>query len=300
MMQKIVPHLWFDTQAQEAAAFYTSIFPNSAIHGRTVLRNTPSGDAELVRFSLAGYAFSAISAGPYFQFNPSVSFMLNFDPARDPAAREHLDGLWHRLADGGTVLMPLDAYPFSRRYGWVQDRYGLSWQLILTDPQGEVRPFIVPSLLFVGAVCGRAEEAVDFYVSLFPNSAKGTVVHYGSDQPPNREGTLMFADFMLANQWFAAMDSAFEHAFAFNEAVSFMVYCETQEEMDRYWKALSAVPEAEQCGWIKDRFGLSWQIVPVEMETMLSQGTQEQIDRVVQALLPMKAIDVAALRKAYQ
>lgn len=299
MHQKIIPHLWFDKEAKEAAEFYNSAFPDSNITNITTLRDTPSGDCDIVSFELAGQPFMAISAGPLFKFNPSVSFIVNFDPSRDQNARENIDALWERLSENGTALMPLDQYPFSERYGWMQDKYGLSWQLILSNPTGEERPFIIPSLLFVGDVCGKAEEAVDFYLSVFKNSKKGLVARYGKDQMPNQEGTLMFADFMIENQWLAAMDSAHEHNFAFNEAVSFIVYCETQQEIDYYWEKLSVVPEAEQCGWLKDQYGLSWQIVPVDMGRMMSQGSQEQIARVTQAFLKMKKFDIAALQRAY-
>ncbi len=253
-MQKIIPHLWFDREAREAAEFYTSIFPDSRITHTTILHDTPSGDTDVVTFELAGYTFMAISAGPLFKLNPSISFFVNFDPSRDPNARRHLNEMWEKLAQGGTALMPLQEYPFSKHYGWIQDKYGLSWQLILTDPAGDERPFIVPSLLFVGKVAERAEEAINFYLSVFNDSKMGIIQRYGPGQEPDREGSVMYADFMLAGQWFAAMDSAYPHEFAFNEAISFLVNCEDQEEIDYYWYKLSAVPEAEQCGWLKDRF----------------------------------------------
>ncbi len=196
--------------------------------------------------------------------------------------------------------MPLDKYPFSEHYGWVQDKYGLTWQLILTNPEGEERPFIIPSLLFVGEVAGRAEEAINHYLSIFKNSKMGALARYGAGQEPDREGTVMYADFMLEGQWFAAMDSAREHHFAFNEAISFLVECDSQEEIDYYWERLSAVPEAEQCGWLKDRFGLSWQISPSDLGEMMENGTREQIDRVTQAFLPMKKFDIAELQRAYE
>jgi predicted 3-demethylubiquinone-9 3-methyltransferase (glyoxalase superfamily) len=151
--QKITPHLWFDKEAKEAAEFYTSIFPNSKITNVTTLRNTPSGDCDVVSFELSGQPFMAISAGPLFKFN---------------------------------------------------------------------------------------------------------------------------------------------------ESISFMVYCDTQEEIDYYWKKLSAVPEAEQCGWLKDKYGLSWQIVPTTMDEMMQNGTEEQIARVTQAFLKMKKFDLAELQKAYE
>lgn len=299
-MQKIVPHLWFDKEAKEAAQFYTSLFSNSEVTNTTTLHDTPSGDTDTVSFKLRGMPFMAISAGPLFKFNPALSFMVNFDPSREKDARENIDEVWKQLAQGGQILMPIQEYPFSKRYGWVQDKYGLSWQLILTDPEGEERPEIVPSLLFVGTVCGKAEEAIRFYRSVFKVAKMGALLRYGPDQAPDKEGTVMFADFKLLDTWLVAMDSAHQHDFAFNEAVSFIVYCENQKEIDDYWEKLSAVPEAEQCGWLKDQYGLSWQIVPTLMDEVMSNGTREQIDRVTQAFLPMKKLDIAALMRAYE
>ncbi|WP_274654369.1 VOC family protein [Paenibacillus humicola] len=299
-IQTIVPHLWYDKEANEAAEFYTSLFPDSAITNRTTLRDTPSGDSDLVSFELWGQKFMAISAGPFFKFNPSVSFIVHFDPSRDKDASEHINQVWNKLSEGGTALMPLDKYPFSERYGWIQDKYGLSWQLIVTDPEGEERPAIMPSLMFTGDKCGQAEEAIHFYSSVFQNSKQGLMARYPQGMEPDREGTVMFSDFMLENQWFAAMDSAREHSFSFNEAVSFMVYCDNQKEMDYYWDKLSAVPEAEQCGWLKDRFGLSWQIAPSEMDEMMGKGTPEQIARVTKAFLKMKKLDLAELQRAFK
>jgi predicted 3-demethylubiquinone-9 3-methyltransferase (glyoxalase superfamily) len=298
-MQKIIPHLWYDKEAKEAAEFYCSLFPDSRITNITALHDTPSGDTDVVSFQLSGQSFMAISAGPLFKFNPSISFILNFDPSKDEDSEKNLDKAWEKLSQGGTVLMPLDKYPFSERYGWLQDKYGLSWQLILSDPAGEERPFITPSLLFVGNVYGKAEEAINLYQSVFKNSRTGQVARYPGGMEPDKEGAVMFADFMLENQWFAAMDSAREHNYTFNEAISFMVNCDTQEEIDYYWHKLSDVPEAEQCGWLKDKFGLSWQISPSILGEMMNKGTREQIARVTQAFLPMKKFDIAELQKVY-
>ena len=134
--QRIVPHLWYDKEAKEAAAFYVSAFPDSNIIENTALSDTPSGETDVVTFELCGQGFMAISAGPYFKPNPSISFMVNFDPSRRQNAREALDSLWEKLSEEGTALMPLDRYPFSERYGWIADKYGVTWQLILTDPEG--------------------------------------------------------------------------------------------------------------------------------------------------------------------
>lgn len=307
-MQKIVPHLWFDKEAREAAEFYASAFPDSKINNISVIRDTPSGDCDVVAFQVWGQSFMSISAGPLFKLNPSVSFMVNFDPlffkgsaGRDKeAAREKLDTVWKNLSKGGTVLMPIDTYPFSERYGWIQDRFGVSWQLILTDPGGDPRPPIVPSLLFVNENVGRAEEAISFYLDVFRDSKMGAVFRYGANQMPDEEGTIMYADCMLENCWLAAMDSAQEHKFNFNEAISLMVYCDTQKEIDHYWGKLSAVPQAEQCGWLKDKFGLSWQIVPVRMDAMMDDKNPQRVKRVTEAFLKMKKFDLAELEKAYE
>jgi predicted 3-demethylubiquinone-9 3-methyltransferase (glyoxalase superfamily) len=298
--QKIVPHLWFDREAKEAASFYASVFPDSGITNVTTLHNTPSGDCDVVSFTVLGQQFMAISAGPVFKFNPSISFMVNFDPSPDTSAKMQIDAVWAKLAEGGKVLMPLDKYPFSERYGWVEDKYGLSWQLITTNPEGEKRPPLIPFFLFVGNVYGKAEEASDFYISVFKYSKRGLIARYPAGMEPDKEGAVMFTDFQLEGQGFAAMESARQHDFAFNEAISLMVYCNDQSEIDYYWEKLSAVPQAEMCGWLKDKYGLSWQIVPVDMDKMMQGSDPERAARVTQAFLKMKKFDLATLRRAYE
>lgn len=300
-MQKIIPHLWFNTQAKEAAEFYVSAFGgDSAITHASVLHNTPSGDCDVLSFTLQGYEFIAISAGPYFKFTPAISFMVNFDPSRDPNAREHLDALWAKLSDGGSPLMPLDTYPFSERYGWIADTYGVNWQLILTKPEGEPRPFIIPSLMFTGDNTGKADEAIDMYVSVFGNAKRGMTAEYPPGASPEPAAKIMFADFLLEGQWFAAMDSGHMHSFTFGEAVSLLVRCSDQAEIDRLWSKLSAVPGAEQCGWLKDRYGVSWQIAPENMQEMMASGDKEAVARVTKAFLQMKKFDLAELKRAYE
>jgi predicted 3-demethylubiquinone-9 3-methyltransferase (glyoxalase superfamily) len=289
--QKIVPHLWFDREAREAAEFYTSIFPNSSLLNVSTLNNTPSGSVEIVTFKLDGYTFMGISAGPMFKFNPSISFLVACETS------EEVDSLWEKLSDGGQALMELGEYPFSQRFGWVQDKYGLSWQVMHTA--GPVLQKITPHLMYVGDQAGKAEEAIQLYVSIFPNSGIGDIMRYGIGEEPEQEGTVRFAAFTLAGQAFSALDSALGHEFSFNEAISLMVYCDTQAEIDNYWYKLSAVPEAEQCGWLKDRYGLSWQIVPTGMDEMMRTSDQEQLARVTEAFLAMKKFDLAELERAY-
>ena len=182
----IVPHLWYDKEANEAAQFYAAVFPDSKITNVTTLHDTPSGDADLVSFELMGQKFMAINGGPYFKFNPSVSFFVNFDPFTSKDTSEKINEVWNKLSEGGTVFMPLDKYPFSEKYGWIQDKYGLSWQLILTDPEGEERPAIMPSLLFVGNQCGKAKEAIHYYLSVFKHSKQGHIARYPQGMEPEQ------------------------------------------------------------------------------------------------------------------
>jgi predicted 3-demethylubiquinone-9 3-methyltransferase (glyoxalase superfamily) len=293
-MQKITPHLWFDKEAKEAAEAYVSIFgKDSKIKHISRLDNTPSGSVDLVAFELLGQEFQAISAGPLFKFNPSVSFHVKCDTP------DEVDAIWERLSQGGTALMELGAYPFSERYGWVQDKYGLTWQLIYSGG-ADVKQRITPVIMFVGDVCGKAEEAINFWTSLFQGSKVDAVARFGKGEEPDQEGTLKYASFSLSSQEFVAMDSAHQHTFGFNEAISLIVHCNTQEEIDGYWNKLSAVPEAEQCGWLKDKYGFSWQIVPTAMDEMMRGGSMEQIARLTEAFLQMKKFDIESLKRAYQ
>ena len=292
-MPKITPHLWFDKEAVEATEFYAATFPDSKVTDVSTIRDTPSGDCDIVQFELFGQPFMAISAGPHFKFTPAVSFLVRC------SSTEQVDAYWSKLSEGGEALMALDSYPFSDRYGWTADRYGLSWQLML-DQRGEIDQTIVPSLLFVGDVCGKTEEALTHYTSVFPNSGIEHVDRYPEGSEPDSPGTVRHAYFALDGYKLAAMDSAHEHEFGFNEAISFMVECEDQDEIDHYWDRMSAVPESEQCGWIKDQWGVSWQIVPTALGEIMGQGTDEQRDRVTQAFLKMKKFDIAELRRAYE
>jgi predicted 3-demethylubiquinone-9 3-methyltransferase (glyoxalase superfamily) len=290
-MQKIVPHLWYDKEAKEAAMFYISIFEQSRLVDVSVIEDTPSGDSEIVSFELAGQQISAISAGPYFRFNPSISLMVACSCA------EEVDTKWKALREGGTELMPLGEYPFSKRYGWIQDRYGLSWQLMFAE-SGQMLQKITPNLLFSNDVCGRAEEAVRFYAEVFENSEVGMISRYGEGEAESPRAKVNYAAFKLCDMAFSAMDNAFDVTYKFNEAFSLMISCKDQKEIDYFWDRLSAVPEAEQCGWVKDKFGVSWQIVPSNLEEILSGGSKEEIQRITEAFLKMKKFDLAALEKA--
>lgn len=298
-MQKITPFLWFDDNAEEAMNFYTSIFENSKIgsvsrydQAGATASGRPEGSVMTASFHLNGQEFVALNGGPRFKFNPSISFFVIFETEAE------VDKLWQELREGGEVLMELQKYDWSVKYGWVQDKFGVSWQISLGRKE-DVGQFITPSLLFVGKQQGKAEEAVRFYTSVFKDSDIIGILRYnaGEEQP---EGTVKHAQFTLNGEVFMAMDSSLVHPFTFNEAISFVVNCEFQEEVDYFWEKLTEGGEESMCGWLKDKFGVSWQVVPTALGEMLVDKDTEKSQRVMKAMLQMKKIDIDVLKKAYQ
>lgn len=293
-MDRVVPYLWFDNEAKEAVSFYTSLFDDSAITLEQNLEGTPSGDnAQTFEFRLAGQLFGAINGGPYFKFNPSLSLSVTCDTT------EEIDRLWLRLKEGGQELMPLQKYPFSEYYGWVEDRFGLSWQLIFAEGNDYTQK-IMPQFMFSGPVTGKAEEAMAYYTDIFKDGEIGEVHQYNEGESNHPDAVISHANFKILDTELLIADNGNEVDYTFTEAFSLMVMCVTQAEIDYYWEKLSADPEAEQCGWLKDKFGVSWQIVPSNMNDLLSRGTRKQINAVTQAFLPMKKLDIEKLERAWE
>lgn len=294
-MQKISPFLWFDKEAREATEFYIAAFGNGSKIIRSLsLSDTPSGTAEVIYADLWGTEFGLMSAGPYFKISPAMSFIV---ACSSPA---EVDEIWAKLSPGGTDLMPLSSdYGFSARFGWLQDKFGVSWQVM--DMGGApITQRIVPKIMYIGANAGKAEEAMNFYVSIFPNSSVDDIMrHPGGSPMREKEGTVANGNFTLEGRKFAAMDSAYDHKFALTEGVSLLVTVDTQEEIDRYSDALSTVPEAEQCGWVKDKYGLSWQINPAQIEELLHNGDKRKVAVLMKAYLQMKRFNIAELQKVY-
>lgn len=291
-MQKIIPHFWYDKEAKEAASLYVSLFQDSKIENITTITDTPSGNCDMVSFKLSGQDFMAISGGPFFKLNPSISLFVVFDTETE------IEAVWDKLIDGGKALMPYDTYPWAKKYGWLQDRYGLSWQLSMSEHH-QLGQKITPLLMFTQDKAGKAEEAIEYYVSIFSDSKIEMMVPYEKGEG-DQEGFIKHARFALEEQHFMAMDTSGPHDFTFNEAISFVVNCDTQDQIDYYWERLSAIPESEQCGWLKDKYGVSWQIIPSAMNEMMASGDKKKIRRVTQAFLKMKKFDIAALEKAYR
>ena len=253
MDQFITPAVWCNGTADEAAQFYASVFRDAS-----VVEQVP-GVASTV--SIHGFRLSLINGGDQYAPNPSISCFLNFDPllfGSEEQARAYLDELYEQLNTGG-VLTELGEYPFSQRYAWVRDRFGMTWQLMLTDPAGEPRPFVIPSFMFGGTNHANAEEATSAWIALFDDARRGALHRY-EEGAPLEQGTIMFTDFTLRGTWMAAMDSGDFHDFTFTPGVSMIISCEDQKEIDHYWAGLSAVPEAERCGWCVDRWASAWQL----------------------------------------
>jgi len=289
-MQKIVPFLWFDGKAEEAMNFYTSIFKNSKTGRITRYGEAgpgPKGTVMSAIFQLEGQEFYALNGGPEFTFTPAVSFFVNCD------TQEEIDGLWENLSEGGTVLMPLNKYPFSEKFGWAIDRFGVSWQINLAGAIQKIDPY----LMFVGEQQGKAEEAINFYISMFDNSSITFIERYGAGEEEPK-GTVKRAKFVLSGQEVMAIDSNRPHQFTFTPAISFFVNCETQEEVDELWNKLLEGGESQGPGWIKDKYGLSWQIIPTILDELLNDPDPEKSQRVMKVMLQMEKLDIEKLKQA--
>lgn len=297
-MPEIRPFLWFNNQAEDAIALYSACFPQSRLLHLNRYPDSPA-DAPLhafdgkvlnAEFDLAGRRFMALDGGNSFAFTPAISCFVNLE------SEAAIDAAWAQLSEGANILMPLQAYPFSAKFGWLADKFGLTWQLSL----GAEATGILPCLMFVGEQHGKAQEAMHFYTSLFADSAIEHLVTYGEgEEAEGVVGTLKYGHFRLAGQAFMALDSAEAHAFGFSEAFSLYVECADQAEVDRLWALLSAVPDAEQCGWLKDKYGVSWQIIPRALGELMNDPDPAKVQRVMSAMMPMKKLDIALLHAAY-
>lgn len=281
MQNNIHPCIWYDGNAKAAAEFYCSLFPQS-----TITTDTPM----VVNFELFGQKFMGLNGGSMFKPNPSVSFFLISE------SDEEINEWWAKLSDGGFVLMPLDKYEWSERYGFVQDKFGLSWQLMKTD-YSNVNQKITPCFLFVGDSYGKAEAAVRFYTKIFPSSSISGILLYGEDEGEQVAGKVKHSQFILDDKVFMAMDGFGPHEFTFSEGLSFVVECNNQTAIDYYWeKLIEGGGQESMCGWLKDPFGVSWQIIPAHISQLMMNPERGQ--RAMQALLKMRKIDIAAMENA--
>jgi predicted 3-demethylubiquinone-9 3-methyltransferase (glyoxalase superfamily) len=295
----IVPCVWLNDQAEPAAAFYQRTFASlgsqvTAIsHYPENLDNPsglPRGSILTVEMVIADQRFTFLNGGPAFSPNPSISFFVRV------ATPEEAERLFGTLREWGEVLMDLGTYAWSPRYGWVRDRFGVSWQVMATA-RAPGSATIVPCLMFSGAQSGRAEEAMNQYTRVFPDSRIDTVARYAAGEGP--EGKVKHGQFTLGDQEMIAMDGHVPHDVTFNEGLSLQVICRDQNHIDRTWAALGDGGQTGRCGWLKDRFGLSWQVVPKEIGQWMASNDVQARDRAFAAMLKMGKPDVAALTRAF-
>lgn len=229
-----------------------------------------------------------LNGGSDVKINPSISFFVVYETEKE------VDEAWQKLIDGGKELMPLDAYPWSKKYGWLEDKFGVSWQLDFGN-MGDVGQKFTPTMMFTGEQHGKAAEAIKFYTSIFKDSSITGILKYTSEDN-DVEGTVKHAQFKLGNSVIMAMDSSLVHQARFNEAVSLVVECETQQEIDYYWHKLTEGGAESNCGWLKDKFGVSWQIVPAILGKLMND--QEKAPKVVEAFMQMKKFEIDKLVNA--
>ncbi|MDW5287660.1 VOC family protein [Formosa sp. PL04] len=277
MQNEIVPCLWFNQEAQSAATYYCSIFNDSEILSENEM---------VVNFKINGKLFMGLNGGPAFTINESTSFFVYC------GSDTEIERLHKALSCDGSVLMPLGEYPWCKKFAWVKDKFGVSWQLDV-DPINSNQT-IVPALLFTEEKFDKLKEASVFYQSVFPNSMSLLDMPYGKGAPEVPEDTVLFTQFKLNTNIFNLMSSNIKHEFDFNEGVSFVVYCETQNEIDTLWEQFTTNGGQEsQCGWLKDKYGVSWQIVPTVLEQLLSDP--ERAPKIVEAFLKMTKFDIQTL-----
>lgn len=284
MNNNIFPCLWYNEDAKASAEFYCKVF-----NGK-ITADTPV----VININLFGQKMMLLNGGPQFEKNASVSFTVIC------TSEEETQSFWDQLMEGGMALMPLDSYPWSKKYGWVRDQFGVTWQLYFGDtPDNPQR--IVPTMMFLHENNGKAQEAMDFYVSIFPNSSIGSILTYEkggekNDPPQN----VQHADFKINNYTMFCMDSSIDHPFNFNEGISMVVMTDNQAETDLLWDSLTSKGGRESmCGWLKDRFGFSWQIVPKRLLELMNDPDQNKSQKVVQAMMKMQKIIIADLEAAY-
>ncbi|WEK71068.1 MAG: VOC family protein [Candidatus Chryseobacterium colombiense] len=286
MNNNIFPCLWYEGNAKEASDFYCKVFDGKITADTPVVMN----------IEIFGQKLMLLNGGPYFTKNASVSFMVICDTEAE------VQKYWDQLLEGGMALMPIDSYSWSKKYGWVQDKYGVSWQIFLGEKASQQK--VVPTLMFINENNGKAMEAMELYTSTFPNSKIGNILRYGegSEGHPIAEPAenIQHAHFEIDGYSFFCMDNSYDHPFDFNEGISMVIMTDDQEQTDQYWNALTSNGGRESmCGWLKDKYGFSWQIVPKRLIQLMSDPDQEKAQKVVQVMMKMQKIIISELEAAY-
>lgn len=286
MNNDIFPCLWYDGDAKESADFYCKVFEGKITADTPVVMN----------IEIFGQKLMLLNGGPHFTKNASVSFLVICD------TEDEVQKYWDQLLEGGIALMPLDSYSWSKKYGWVHDKYGVSWQIFLGEKASDQK--VIPTLMFIHENNGKAMQAMELYTRIFPNSKIGNILRYGegSEGHPIAEPAenIQHAHFEIDGYSFFCMDNSYDHQFDFNEGISMVVMTDDQKQTDLYWNFLISDGGRESmCGWLKDKYGFSWQIVPKRLIQLMSDQDQEKAQKVVQAMMKMQKIIIADLEAAY-
>lgn len=279
MNHPIVPCIWLDDQAKAAAEFYRSVFPETELTAQSSL---------VSEISISGQKLIFLDGGPRFKPNTSISFFV------DCSDEHEAHRIWGELSADGKILMPLNAYPWSELYGWVEDMYGVSWQINIGS--GEVTQTVIPCLLFSAEVYGKANAAIELYSSMFDDVKINALERFSASDKKEKEGNIKYAELSVNGQLLRLMETAADNGFRFDEGVSLTVYCDTQEEIDHYWYGFTANGEESMCGWLKDEFGVSWQIIPSVLGKLMSDPAKAP--KAVEAFMRMRKFNIDELLTA--
>ncbi len=291
-MQKIYPCIWLKDRADEAAKFYVSLFENSKIGFTSYVGKSGAeisgqkvGSVLTVDLEIGGQLMQLLNGGTYYKLNPSTSIYVWCKTEKE------IDHLWKNLSAQGAVLFELQKYPWAEKYGWCTDRFGLSWQLMI----GEGPAKIAPALLFTGEAYGKGEKALNFYLSKFKNSK----IEFMHKDPSTN--TVLHSVFKLDGVPFVLMEgpSKGKEDMGLNGAMSFVIYCKDQNEIDKYWDTIKRAGSPEVCGWIEDEFGVSWQVVPAMMIELLKDSNTKKVESMMAAMMKMEKLEIELLKNAF-
>ncbi|MFA5512023.1 MAG: VOC family protein [Candidatus Kapaibacterium sp.] len=272
--------LWFDNNAMEVVEHYKRAFDD--------LKVTDENNI-VVNIKTAGQKIMLLNGGPMFKQNPSSSIMVTCETI------EEADNIYNILSEGGDIIMPLDEYDWSKRFCWINDKYGVSWQIYHGKIENTGGKKFSPTFMFTGDVCGRAEEAINYYNEVFRDSDIVGILRYDNDENemPNY---VKHSQMQVNGLTMMFADSSQMHTDGFNEAFSIAVECRNQEEIDYYWQALTNGGRESMCGWLKDKFGISWQIIPQELGEWMRDPVLAP--KVSKAFMQMKKFVIADILKA--
>lgn len=285
MNNNIFPCLWYDGDAKESADFYCTVFSGK------ITADTPM----VVNIEIFGQKLMLLNGGPHFTKNASVSFMVICE------TEDEVQKYWDHLTDGGIALMELGEYPWSKKYGWVRDKFGVTWQVYLSE-NNDLEQKIIPTLMFIHQNNGKAMKAMEFYTNIFPDSKIGSILKYGDgigNETHEIPENIQHAHFEINGYSFFCMDNSYDHQFDFNEGISMVVMTDNQEQTDHYWNNLTNGGRESMCGWLKDQFGFSWQIVPKRLIELMNDSDQEKAHKVVLSMMKMRKIIIQDLENAY-